>query len=376
MSGAPSEGGTGAPLGDVTPETDATPALDGAAPDSRTVASRKREPCSLLAGVPCVLVIAETMQGKTTGPACELLGLARRLADQAGGTVAAALLGNGGGVVAEELIARGADRVYLAEHVLLGEYHADAWVPALAQICRQAACDAVLISHNAMGSDLAPRLAFRLGTAVATGCVEVALSAGRFVLTRPCYGGNAREIVSFKTAPAIATVRPGCYDVLAPDSGRSGSVMPVQPEIDATAIRTRIVERKRDAAEGVRLEDAKVIVAGGRGLNGANGFRVLEKLAHALGGAVGASRVPCDLGWCPRSWQIGLTGRTVTPDLYIAVGISGAGHHMAGCGNAKTIVAVNTDPEAAIFKDARYGVVGDYQRFIPAFISEVQKLRD
>ena len=141
------------------------------------------------------------------------------------------------------------------------------------------------------------------------------------------------------------------------------------PELDAAAIRTRIVGRKRDAAEGVRLEDAKVIVAGGRGLNGADGFRVLEELAHTLGGAVGASRVPCDLGWCPRSWQIGLTGRTVTPELYIAVGISGAGHHMAGCGNAKAIVAVNTDPEAAIFRDARYGVVGDYQRFIPAFIS-------
>ncbi|MDP2707793.1 MAG: electron transfer flavoprotein subunit alpha/FixB family protein, partial [Burkholderiales bacterium] len=124
-----------------------------------------------------------------------------------------------------------------------------------------------------------------------------------------------------------------------------------------------------------RLEDAKVIVAGGRGLNGVAGFGMLAELANMLGGAVGASRVPCELGWCPRSWQIGLTGRTVTPDLYIAVGISGAGHHMAGCGNAKAIVAVNTDPEAAIFRDARYGVVGDYQRFIPAFITEVQKLQ-
>jgi electron transfer flavoprotein alpha subunit len=288
--------------------------------------------------------------------------------------VAAAVLGNSGSV-AEELIARGADRVLVAGNVLLGEYQADAWVPALAQICRHAACDAVLISHNAMGSDLAPRLAFRLGTAVATGCVDVALNSGRLVLTRPCFGGNAREVVSFKTVPAIATVRPGCYDVLAFDTSRSGTVEQVQLELDASAIRTRIVERKRDAAEGVRLEDAKVIVAGGRGLNGADGFRVLENLAQALGGAVGASRVPCDLGWCPRSWQIGLTGRTVTPELYIAVGISGAGHHMAGCSSAKTIVAVNTDPEAAIFKDARYGVVGDYQQFIPALIAEVQKLR-
>ncbi len=322
-----------------------------------------------------VLVIAETMDGKVTGPACELLGLARRLVDQAGGTVAAALLGSSGAAVAKELIARGADKVFVAAHALLGEYHADAWVPALAGICRQAACDAILISHNAVGADLAPRLAFRLGTAVATGCVEVALGAGRLTLTRPCYGGNAREVIAIKTVPAIATVRPGCYDMLAADASRSGTVEQVQSELEAAAIRTRIIARKRDAAEGMRLEDARVIVAGGRGLNGAGGFRTLETLARALGGAVGASRVPCDLGWCPRSWQIGLTGRTVTPELYIAVGISGAGHHMAGCGNAKAIVAVNTDPEAGIFRDARYGVVGDYQRFIPAFISEVQKLR-
>ena len=322
-----------------------------------------------------VLVIAETMQGKTTGPACELLGLARRLADQAGGTVAAALLGSGGDTAAKELIARGADKVFVAEHALLVEYHADAWVPVLARICRQAACDAVLICHNAVGADLAPRLAFRLGTAVATGCVEVVWGAGGLVLTRPCYGGNAREVVAFKTAPAIATVRPGCYDALAFDASRRGTVEQVLPELDATAIRTRIVARKRETADGMRLEDAKVIVAGGRGLNGAAGFGVLAELARALGGAVGASRVPCDLGWCPRSWQIGLTGRTVTPELYIAVGISGAGHHMAGCGNAKAIVAVNTDPEAAIFREARYGVVGDYQQFIPAFISEVQRRR-
>jgi len=323
----------------------------------------------------CVLVVAETLQGKTTSPTCELLGLARCLADQAGGTVVAALLGSGGDAVAQELITRGADKVLVAEHALLGEYHADAWVPLIARICRQAACDAILLSHNAVGADLAPRLAFRLGTAVATGCVEVALSAGRFTLTRPCYGGNAREVVAFKTTPAVATVRPGCYDVLVADASRSGAVEQVQPDFDTLAIRTRTVARKRDAAEGIRLEDAKVIVAGGRGLNGADGFRVLAKLAHALGGTVGASRVPCDLGWCPRSWQIGLTGRTVTPELYIAVGISGAGHHMAGCGNAKTIVAVNTDPEAAIFRDARYGIVGDYQKFVPAFISEVQKLQ-
>ena len=327
------------------------------------------------AGAKSVLVVAECLQGKATGPTRELLGLARRLAEPAGGTAVAALLGSGSAAAAPDLIAHGADTVFVAEHPTLGEYHADAWVPVLARICRQAACDAILINHNSLGADLAPRLAFRLGTAVATGCVEVNWGAGGLVLTRPCYGGNAREVVSFKTAPAIATVRPGCYDTPDADAGRSGTVEHVPAEVDAAAIRTRIVARNREAAQGMRLEDAKVIVAGGRGLNGAAGFNVLAELASELGGAVGASRVPCDLGWCPRSWQIGLTGRTVTPEVYIAVGISGAGHHMAGCGNARTIVAVNTDPEAAIFRDARYGIVGDYQQFIPAFIAELQRRR-
>jgi electron transfer flavoprotein alpha subunit len=135
------------------------------------------------------------------------------------------------------------------------------------------------------------------------------------------------------------------------------------------------VERRRETDTGPRLEDAKVIVSGGRGLNGPEGFKVLEELASMLGGVVGASRVPCDLGWCPRSWQIGLTGKTVLPELYIAVGISGAGHHMAGCGNSRTIVAVNTDPDAAIFREARYGIVGDYRQVVPALIEEIRKVR-
>jgi electron transfer flavoprotein alpha subunit len=141
------------------------------------------------------------------------------------------------------------------------------------------------------------------------------------------------------------------------------------------AARTRVIERRQENNEGVRLEDAKVVVAGGRGLEGAEGFRVLQTLADALGAAVGASRVPCDLGWCPRSWQIGLTGKTVTPDLYIAVGISGAGHHLAGCGNAKAIVAVNTDAGAAIFKEARYGIVGDYREVVPALVEALDQLQ-
>jgi electron transfer flavoprotein alpha subunit len=327
-----------------------------------------------MSGAPCILVIAELVDGGSSKITLELLGLARSLAQAGGGNVAAALLAADEQDTAAALIAHGADRVFFTGHAALAGYHGEAWVAAAAEICRAAAPTVVLVGHTASGADLAPRLAFRLDTMIATGCVEVAFEGAKLIATRPCYGGNAREAVSIKTSPVILTVRPGSCDALAADRTRKGKVTCVAPQIDAAARRVRVLERRRDADDAARLEGARVIVAGGRGMNGPEGFRVLEALAAALGGAVGASRVPCDLEWCPRSWQIGLTGRTVRPDLYIAVGISGAGHHMAGCGNAKAIVAVNTDPEAAIFKDARYGVVGDFQEFVPAFIEEVRKL--
>lgn len=304
------------------------------------------------------------------GDAGELLGRARVLADAAGGEVVAVALGHGD---PPSLIAQGADAVHALAHPLLDEAHIEAMTSAVVQVCRATAPGLVLLNHNAIGADLAPRVAFRLDGSAATACVAIDHDAGRFLCTRPRQGGIAREVVTFRAAPAVATLRAGNYAPAVPDTARRGTIAAAAFEPDG--IRTRIVERRRDSATGVRLEDAKVIVSGGRGLNGAEGFRVLEQLAELLGGVVGASRVPCDLGWCPRSWQIGLTGKTVLPDLYIAVGISGASHHLAGCGNAKTIVAVNTDPEAAIFRDARYGVVGDYRQFIPALIEEIRKRR-
>jgi electron transfer flavoprotein alpha subunit len=324
---------------------------------------------------PLILVIADPVRDAPSRSTLELIGLARCLAEASGGAVGAALVTREAGDVPAALIARGADRVFVAQHAALAGYHSEAWVSAVARICREAAPAVVLAGHHAAGADLAPRLAFRLGTAVATGCIELKLDSGKLLATRPCYGGNARETVSFKTAPAVATIRPGSYDALPPDAARCGEVKLVPVELDAELARVTVLERQREAEDGARLENARVIVAGGRGLDGPEGFRLLEQLAGALGGAVGASRVPCDLGWCPRSWQIGLTGKTVRPDLYIAVGISGAGHHMAGCGNAKAIVAVNTDPEAAIFRAARFGVVGDYREFIPALIGEVRRIR-
>jgi len=322
-----------------------------------------------------ILVVAEMAASGPTRLTQELLGLALRLKAEAGGAVSAALFTGREDGSAQELHALGADRIYNVEHPALESYHSEAWVSAAAQLCRKVNPALVLMGHTPSGADLAPRLAFRIEGSAAMGCADVAWRDGGFQFTRPCHGGNVREVLSFASDVVVATVRAGNTQAAARDAARTGVVEEFTAALDAEMQRVKVVERRAEAVQGIRLEDAEVIVAGGRGLNGPEGFRALEELAEELGAAVGASRVPCDLGWCPRAWQIGLTGRTVQPALYIAVGISGAGHHMAGCGNAKTIVAVNTDPDAAIYKEAKFGVVGDYQQFLPAFIAEVRKLK-
>ena len=319
-----------------------------------------------------VLVIVELAQGKPAAVSLELLGLARNVAGQAGGAVAA-LVFSCDPEIAAALIAHGADKVFTAGDPAAAEYNSDIWLACAERAAADTGAMLVLAAHTPRGADLAPRLAFRLNSAAATGCVAVAADGGTLRFTRPCYGGNARETVSFKTLPAVATVRGGCGDALAADPSRRGEIVALDGALPASRI--RVVERRRESGGEVRLEDARVVVAGGRGLGGPDGFDVLRELAGALGGVVGASRVPCDLGWCPHSMQIGLTGKTVTPDLYVAVGISGASHHLAGCGGAKNIVAINTDPEAAIFRDARFGIVGDFQKIVPALAAEVRTLR-
>ena len=321
-----------------------------------------------------IAVVVEA-EGPTPAPlANEFLGLARRLADGAGGAVSAILLGRDIEGAGDELVARGADRVYLADDSAFADYQADVWMKVLVGMIRDLSPTAVLLGHTAMGADLAPRLAFRLETAVAMDCVEAAAEGGRLVVVRPCYGGNAREVITFRTSPAVITVRRKSFAPAAREEGRAGEVVRLRPEIDPAAVRTRIRERRPDARDGRRLENARVVVAGGRGLDGPAGFRAAEALAEVLGGAVGASRVACDLGWCPASYQIGLSGRTVAPDLYVAVGISGAGQHMSGCAGAETIVAINTDPDAPIFKFARFGVVGDGRTVLPALVHAVEVL--
>ncbi len=322
-----------------------------------------------------VLVVVETEEGKPNGLAHEMLGLARRLADDAGGSVAAVLFGDGVADASADLIAHGADKVFVADGAVFATYQAEAWMPDLVNIANDVDPAAILVGHSMLGADLAPRLAFRLQTAIATGCEEMVADGDKLLMTRACFGGNAREVVSFNTTPAVATIKAKSQEALDADSGRTGEVVVVQSCLDDSAMRARVTGREREKTTGVRLENADVVIAGGRGTGGPEGFDILRELAGLMGGAVGASRVACDLGWCPPSYQVGLTGRTVAPEIYIAVGISGAGQHMAGCARSKAIVAINSDADAAIFAKSRFGAVGDCTQIMPAFLEEVRKLK-
>jgi electron transfer flavoprotein alpha subunit len=315
-----------------------------------------------------VLIAIELTGEKPSNASLELMALARTLAN--GNPVVALSLGADVGLT-ETLIARGADKVVLGARETFTDINSDVWATCATDAARKHGATLVLAPHTPFGADIAPRLAFRLNAACATGCVSIDRQDGALLCTRAAHGGNVREVLRMKARVTVATLRAGVYDALPADTTRKGEgIILTEPPPS----RIRVLERKRDAAEGVRLEDAKVIVAGGRGLGGAEGFKVLEPLAHALGGVVGASRVPCDLNWCSHAMQIGLTGKTVTPELYIAVGISGASHHLAGCGNAKTIIAINTDKDAAIFREARFGVTGDFAKVVPALTAAIRAL--
>ena len=233
------------------------------------------------------------------------------------------------------------------------------------------------MGQTSMGRDLAPRLAFRLGTGLTTDCLELSIDPDTKLMlqTKPVYGGNALSIVVCEeTRPQMATVRPKSMDPLGRDDSRKGEVITFDAGLDESIIRVKFIEKVEEEVVGVKLEDADVVVVGGRGMGGPEPFAQLEELAKLLGGAVGASRPPCDSGWVPTTWQVGLTGKMVTPTLYIGVALSGASQHLAGCSGSKTMVAINKDPEANIFKVCQFGIVGDYKKVLPPFVDKVKEL--
>lgn len=322
-----------------------------------------------------ILVLVETEDGKPASSALELLALARGLAADRRGNVSAVIVEDSQSDCIPLLFAHGADQVFVASDEGAGDrYRSDVWLTAATEVLSRVCPHCILLGHTDLGAEVGPRLAFRLKASIATGCERVDRQGGKLVITRPCFGNKAREVLTLHTEPAVTTVRARAIEPLLPDPSRRGEVVRIALPTNKDDYSVKVLERRQDeASEGVRLEMAKVVVAGGRGLGGPEGFKLLQQLASVLGGAVGASRVACDLEWCPRSWQIGLSGKTVAPDLYIAVGISGAGQHMAGCGKARAILAINSDPEAAIFKDASFGVIGDYKQIIPPLMEEISR---
>jgi electron transfer flavoprotein alpha subunit len=286
------------------------------------------------------------------------------------------LVGSDISSLAREVIAFGADKVYVVDAPLLKDYQTDSYVSVMEKVVKQVMPQILILGQTSIGRDLAPRLAFRLGTAAATDCIELAIDPDSKLMrqTKPVYGGNAQAIFACQSYPQIATVRAKAMSPLGRDDSRQGEVIIIEAGLDPSAIRTKVLEKVREEVEGIKLEDAEVIVSGGRGIGGADGFKQLEELAKILKGTVGATRPPCDNGWVPDSLQVGLTGKIVAPNLYIAVGISGASQHISGCSGAKNIVAINKDPEANIFKVAHFGVVGDWKKVLPAFTSKVKEL--
>jgi electron transfer flavoprotein alpha subunit len=323
-----------------------------------------------------VLVIGELTDGQLSLTSKEILAAGKPMADQLGQPMAVALLGADVGGAPVEAFSCGADVAYTVTDPLLDEYQADLVLSALDAICRESEPEVLLMGRTAMGRDVAPRLAARLGVGLAQDCLEVCIAPGTTELraNRPVYGGNAMATVSCSSSPQFATVRPKAYEPPDPDPSRTGEVRRVQVALDASMAKSKVVGVVREEAEGIKLEDARIVVAGGRGLGGPEPFADLEELAKVLGAGIGASRAAVDSGWVPASWQIGLTGKTITPDLYITVAISGASQHIAGCSGAKVIVAINKDAEANIFKEARYGVIGDWKKVLTAFTETVREL--
>ncbi len=323
-----------------------------------------------------VLIIGEAPGGELSLTSLETLAAGRQVADALGQELAAGLLGAALDGPARQSIAHGADKVYAVTHPSLADFQVELYLSALETLTREVNPGIILIGRTSEGREVAPRLAFRLGVGLAQDCLEVSVdpATGKLLANRPVYGGNAVAVLSCNYTPQVAAIRPKVYEPLEPDAARPGEVVSFPVDLEDSLARSRVIEVVKEEAEGVKLEDASIVVSGGRGLGGPEPFQNLEELAKLLGGAVGASRAAVDSGWVPSNYQVGLTGKTITPDLYITVAISGASQHMAGCSGSKAIVAINKDAEANIFKEARYGVVGDWEKVLTAMTETVREL--
>lgn len=322
-----------------------------------------------------ILIIPEIVRGQLSITSRETLALGRAVADGLGERVTALVAGANAEVCARSAIAYGADTALFCDDPSLAHYQPEA-VQALAEsTCRAVQPRAVVLPHSPMGCDLAPRIAHRLGASWASGCIALRIENGEVAHTRLAYGGKVMLDEAWEASPAVVTWRPKSREVPKGDPARRGKVERVA-KTDAGELRLRAVDWvDRGAGAKEKLEQAEVIACGGRGMGSAQAFEMLQKVADLLGGTVGASKAAVDMDWVPADMQVGMTGTTVAPRLYLAVGISGATQHLAGCSKSKVIVAVNKDPKAPIFHFAQYGIVGEWQKVLPPLLRCLEEAR-
>ncbi|MBR0596926.1 electron transfer flavoprotein subunit alpha/FixB family protein [Sinanaerobacter chloroacetimidivorans] len=322
-----------------------------------------------------IWIVVEQSKLEIRKVSLELLSQGRIIADKTGEPLVAVILGKGVAELAGEVIPYGADKVILVDNEKLADYTTGAYTSVLNQLIRKEEPQAVLLGNTAVGKDLAPRLAQRLGVGMASDCTGIEIDDASFLsFKRPIYGGKAFAEVVSEVRPVLATIRPNTFPLAQPDASRQAEVVTETAAIDPEDLRAIVKEIAIATSQRPELIEANIIISGGRGMKGPENYCILEACADVLGAAVGASRAAVDAGWIEQKFQVGQTGKTVSPTLYIACGISGAIQHLAGMGSSKVIVAINKDPEANIFNLADYSIVGDLFEIIPLLTEEFKKL--
>ena len=317
-----------------------------------------------------IFIIAEQRDGALRKVSFELASAARKLADQSGDEVSAILLGSGIESLAAELGKFGVDKVFVGDNAALEPYVTEAHAQVVAKILKDNDAAIALFGASVQGKDLSARVAAKLAGGLATDCTDVKIDGGKLIAVRPMYAGKCFGEVVFNTTPAMASLRPNVFAAV--ENAKAAAVTKVDVAVDAQ--KSKVLEVQKDASGKVDLTEANVIVSGGRGMKGPDEYKILEDLADVLKGTVGASRAAVDAGWRPQKDQVGQTGKVVSPNLYVACGISGAIQHLAGMSSSKCIVAINKDAEAPIFTKADFGVVDDLFKVVPELTTACKKL--
>ena len=321
-----------------------------------------------------ILVISEIREGKLKKSSAECIGVAKNIIQTTGGNVSALIIGTKG-ETAKELSGYGAQTIYHAESDILNSYSTEAYANLVASLIKEKKFGLVLAGATNFGKDLFPRIAARIGAGYATDCIWYTVENNKIFVKRPIYAGKLIIKIGFNTETALVTIRPNIFQA-PPYTDTAPNVVKIPVNITDSDIHAKVTGIVKTVEGMIELSEATIIVSGGRGMKAAENFKILEEIANVLGAAVGASRAAVDNGWKPQSVQVGQTGKVVTPNLYIACGISGSIQHLAGMATSKCIVAVNKDPNAPIFKVADYGVVGDLFTVVPVLKDEFKKLKE